>query len=336
MPFANIVGHQRVLALAARAVARESLPPALILAGPRGVGKRRVAQAVAQAFNCLQPERTSFEVDGCGRCAACTRIARGIHPDVVVVEPDDKGTITIDTIRDVVKRCAYRPFEGRRRVVIIDDADAMDTDPQSALLKTLEEPPQGSVFILVSSRPDALLPTVRSRCPRLRFGALTAADVATVLEREHGYTSADARTAALDADGSVARALEARAGDPAQAREDACDLLALVARESDGSRRIQFVKDLFPKKATPASERDHLAVRLRALAALLRDLSLIWIGVSREALANADREDVLTRLASRFDAERASRGYTLVDQALVALERNANAKVVADWTVLHL
>jgi DNA polymerase-3 subunit delta' len=334
--FAGIIGHGRILSLVARAIARDTLPPAILLAGPRGIGKRRVAQAIAEAFNCLEPVHTPLEIDACGRCPACGRVGRGLHPDVLVVEPDDKGTIAIDTIRDVIRGCAYRPFEGRRRVVIVDDADAMGIDPQSALLKTLEEPPPGSVFVLVSSRPDALLPTVRSRCPRLRLSALSNAEVALILERDHGYTPADARAAALDADGSVARALEARAGDSVQAASDAQDLLTLVVRETDGSRRIQFVKELFPKKGSPASEREHLAARLRALASLLRDVSLIRIGVSRDALANGDREEDLARLAQRVDIDRAAHGYAVVDQALAALERNANAKVVADWTVLQL
>ncbi len=92
-----------------------------------------------------------------------------MHPDVLVVEPGDNGSIKIDQIRDVIDRAGYRPFEGRRRVVIVDEADMMAAPAQSALLKTLEEPPPSSVFILVTTRPDMLLPTVQSRCPRLRF-----------------------------------------------------------------------------------------------------------------------------------------------------------------------
>ena len=95
-----------------------------------------------------------------------------MHPDVLVVEPGDSGSIKIEQVRDVVDRARYRPFEGRRRVVIIDEADALVAAAQNALLKTLEEPPPSSVFILVTARPDVLLPTVRSRCPQLRFRPL--------------------------------------------------------------------------------------------------------------------------------------------------------------------
>src|SRR6185503_17173769 len=110
----------------------------------------------------------------------------------------DNGSIKIEQIRDVIDRAGYRPFEGRRRAVIVDEADALVAHAQNALLKTLEEPPSSSVFILVSSMPDSLLPTVLSRCPRLRFGELSAGEVATVLMRDHEYGEADARAVAAD------------------------------------------------------------------------------------------------------------------------------------------
>src|SRR5207247_1969225 len=119
---------------------------------------------------------------------------------------------------DVIDRAGYRPFEAKRRVVLFDDADALVPAAQHALLKTLEEPPAGSIFILVTARPDALLPTVRSRCPRLRFGSLDASDVAAVLVRL-GRSDQGARALAAIAEGSVGRALELSAGDLTDARE---------------------------------------------------------------------------------------------------------------------
>src|SRR4029450_11715787 len=185
-----------------------------------GVGKRRVAMAPAHAINCLEPRSTeAFEREACGTCTACRRIERGVHPDVIVIEPGDMGSIKIEAVRDVVDRAGYRPFEGRRRVVIINEADALVDAAQNALLKTLEEMPPTSIFVLVSSLPDALLPTVRSRCPRLRFGPLSAAEVAQVLVRDHRYSDADARAAAADADGSVGRALAADCAGLADWRE---------------------------------------------------------------------------------------------------------------------
>src|SRR6266446_5695569 len=217
MPFREVIGHRRLIGLLARSVRRESLPPSLIFAGPSGVGKRLTAVATAQALNCTAPIITTDSsrghgpsgetVDACGRCAACKRISRGVHPDVLIVEPGDSGSIKIDQVRDIDDRAAYRPFEGRRRAVIIDDADALVPAAQNALLKTLEEPPPSSVFILVTARPDSLLPTVRSRCSQIRFARLTSADVAEVLERNHKYPKREALAVAAAADGSVGRAL---------------------------------------------------------------------------------------------------------------------------------
>ena len=337
MPFRTIAGHTRLVSLLARVIARDSMPPAVLLAGPAGVGKRLTALAIAQAINCQQPRSSpEFERDACGECASCRRIARGVHPDVIVVEPGDSGSIKIEQLRDVIDRSQYRPFEGRRRVVIIDEADAAGADAQSALLKTLEEPPSASVFILVSSIPDALLPTVLSRCPRLRFGPLTPAEVARVLMREHGYSEADARAAAADADGSIGRALELRSEDLSEARDAAQRILQETARSDDPVRRINIARELTEGKGTPAEERNRLAVRLRSLGSLLRDVGIIASRADRGMIANADLETQLDKLSSSYDPDRTLRAYAAVDRALTALDRNASPKVVADWLLLEL
>jgi DNA polymerase-3 subunit delta' len=344
----DVVGHRRLLALLSRAIARDTLPPALLFAGPAGVGKRRTAVALAQAINCLQPrglpERlggvpqatVELERDACGDCPACRRIARGVHPDVIVIEPGDTGTIKIEQVRDVIDRAGYRPFEGRRRVVVIDDADALVPPAQNALLKTLEEPPSASLFLLVSSMPDSLLPTVQSRCPRLRFGTLSAGEVAQALMRDHEYAETDARAAAADADGSVGRALAAGSIDLTEARDTARHVLEQAARTSDPARRLDAVKELTAGPSRGASERDQMAACLRAMASLLRDLGILATRADRAALANADLSPHLEPLTRTYTGERSMRAYAAVDEALGALDRNASPKVVADWLVLQL
>jgi DNA polymerase III subunit delta' len=335
--FSHIVGHRRLLSLLSRAIARDTLPPALLLAGPSGVGKRRVALAIARAVNCLEPGATGdFEREACGKCTSCRRIERGVHPDVIVIEPGDMGTIKIEAIRDVVDRAGYRPFEGRRRVVIIDEADALVDAAQNALLKTLEEMPSASIFVLVSSLPDALLATVRSRCPRLRFAPLSAAEVAQVLVRDHRYSDVDARAAAADADGSAGRALAADSAGLTDARDDARRLLEQSASTDDPARRLDVAKNLSGTKGTSASDREQMAASLRALASLLRDLEILGTFADRRTLANGDLESQLEKLTGTFDPDRSLRAYTAVDKALAALERNASPKVVADWLVLQL
>ena len=346
MPLRGVVGHRSLLGLLARAVARDTLPPSLLFAGPEGVGKRKVAIALAQAINCQTPMKRpsslkatddELELDACGSCPSCQRIGRGVHGDVLVVEPGETGTIKIEQAREIVDRASYRPFEGRTRIVIIDEADTLVRQAQNALLKTLEEPPPGSVFILVSSRPDALLPTVRSRCPRLRFGRLSAAEVAELLVQDHDYAETDARAAAANADGSPGRALRVHSGDLARAREGASRSLQGAAATADPKRRLEYAKDLVVKKDVAATEREALALRLRAMTSLLRDVGLVNSRANHATIANADLRSDLTRWAADYDGDRVLRAFSAVDRALGALTvRNASPKIVADWLMLQL
>ncbi len=342
MPFRDVIGHRRLVGLLARSVCREVLPPSLIFAGPAGVGKRLAALATAQALNCTArlpkhsgPDR-DLECDACGVCAACARIARGVHPDVLIVEPGDSGSIKIEQVRDIVDRAAYRPFEGRRRAVIIDEADALVPAAQNALLKTLEEPPPSSVFMLVTARPDRLLPTVRSRCPRLQFRPLGQHDIAAAMVTR-GHSDAEARAVAATADGSLGRALDTSAGALVEARDVAERVLAQAAATEDPRRRIESAKDLLVKTgAGGAGDREQLASHLRAMASLLRDVELLSTRADVRALANPDVQPALERLTQAYDGERGMRAFTAVDRALVALDRNAGVKIVADWLVLQL
>ena len=335
MPFRELQGHRHLLELLSGAVSRASLSPSLIFAGPDGVGKRKAAVGLAQLLSCSSlVQADGIGLDACGTCASCTRIARGVHADVLLIQPGDSGNIKLDQIRDAIDKSAYRPFEGRKRVVIVDEADALIVEAQNALLKTLEEPPSASMFVLVTSRPDVLLPTVRSRCQRLRFGRLEPGEVATVLSRDHGYSEAEARAAASSSDGSVSSALAGGSEDFVEARAAAASLLERVASSSDPRRRIDSAKLLMGRGA--GADRDELTCRLLALASLLRDLGLLLSGADERYLANTDLKPLLGGLTKAFDADRTVSAFSAVDKAVTALERNASPKIVADWLAFQL
>jgi DNA polymerase III subunit delta' len=333
MPFRDVAGHRPIRALLARAVERQSVPPTLLFSGPAGVGKRLTADALAQALNCEQPvEFDPAGRDACGECRTCRRIARGVHADILLIEPGDTGSIKIDQIREAIDRSAYRPFEGRRRVVIVDQADALVGEAQNSLLKTLEEPPPASVFVLVTALPDVLLPTVLSRSHRLRFGPLAASEVADVLVRNHGYTPQNAHAAAAAADGSVGRALELDLEDAAEVREAAARVLQVAAASADPRRRLDSAKLL----AAGGGDRGEVARRLLALSSMLRDLALLFARGEDRTLANADFGAHLRGLVRSFDDRRAVRAFAAVDKGLAALDRNASPKIVADWVALNI
>jgi DNA polymerase-3 subunit delta' len=238
----------------------------------------------------------------------------------------------------VLARTSYRPYEGRRRVVLIRDADTLELSAQNALLKSLEEPPDATMFVLVTSVPGALLPTVRSRTMRVRFGPLTADDVALVLQRDQGLDAPQARALAELSDGSVGQALGLADADVVALRDAALRLLSDVAARSDAPARVQAGDALLVTAGGGKKERsrDELGVVLRCAAALLRDLEAINAGVDRRVLAHPSLEPTLASLASRFGGDRARTAFASVDRALYALDRNAGSKAVVEWLALNL
>ncbi len=342
MRLGAVRGHAAIRRLLARAVARDRLPPSLVLSGPDGVGKRQVAVGLAELLNCEAVSEAGGDAgvpESCGTCRTCRRIARGVHADVIGVAPGDTGTIKVDSVRGVVEQAAFRPFEGRRRVVIVDDADRLVAEAQNALLKTLEEPPPASVFLLVTHRPHLLLPTVRSRCPEIRFGGLATDEVVDILVGECGVAAATATASAAAADGSVARAIETGSDEYLQARESAAAALRALAGAPPAKRRLQTGKDLMGARrprSGAAPEREALTRRLRALGTLFRDLQVVSVCGDRAWLANADLADELEALSRSYDVNRAGRGFEHVDRAVGALARNASPRVVVDWLTLQI
>ena len=323
--------------LLSQAIGRDTLPPTLLFAGPAGIGKFVVAQAVASALNCLSPiTGGEFPVDACGQCRSCDRIARHIHVDVLTLVPDERASIKIDAVRDVLERTTFRPFEGRRRVVIIRDADALESASQNSLLKSLEEPPPSTVFVLTTAVPGVLLPTVRSRCMRLAFSRLTEREVADVLIRDFDMVESEARTAASLSDGRIGEALALGSTDVAVLREVALLLLRQAAASSAAQSRIQSAAMLSMGPSKKDRPREDVALVLRIMASMLRDIELLNAGGDHRVLANPAVADQLHTLMRGYTGDRARDAFVAVDRAIGALERNAGTKVVSEWVALQL
>jgi DNA polymerase-3 subunit delta' len=334
----TIVGHRSQAKLLSQAIRRETLPPTLMFAGPAGVGKFLFARAVAAVVNCLSPtsDRLDLPIDACGTCRSCDRIARGLHVDVSALEPDERASIKIDVVREVLERTTFRPFEGRRRVVIIRDADTLEPAAQNALLKSLEEPTPSTVFVLTTPVPDALLPTVRSRCMRVRFGRLTESEVLEVLVRDHDISRDEARAVAALANGRVGEALALGSSDIAVLREAALLLLRQAAKQTAVATRLQAAAVVSTGPSRKERPREDVALLLRLLASMLRDLELLNSGGDRAAMANPVIADDLGALTRDYSGDRARDAFAAVDRALLALDRNAGTKVVSEWLAVQL
>ena len=164
----ELAGQDRVVGLLRGAIARDRVPHAYLFSGPVGAPMMDTAQALACALNCMT-ERG----EGCGECEACAKIIAGIHPDVVTLVREGAAQIVpIENVRNqVIARLGLPPHEAAVRVFIIEEATALAPPAANALLKTLEEPPARTVFVLCTTAPEQLLPTIRSRCQRIRFSA---------------------------------------------------------------------------------------------------------------------------------------------------------------------
>ena len=201
MRLRDIAGQDQATALLSRAVASGRLAHALLFDGPDGVGKRSAALGLALALCC--PEQPNL---GCGACEVCRRILTGQHPDVRVLAPETNQFL-LEQARDIVALASTRPYEAPARALIVDQADCLNPSAANCLLKTLEEPVPGNTIVLVTAAPARLLPTIRSRCQRVRFVGLPPA-VLIELATRRGIDRARAETAAAAAGGSAARLYE--------------------------------------------------------------------------------------------------------------------------------
>lgn len=218
-----------------RSVKAGRIAHAFLLSGPHGTGKRTCANYLTQTILCASPQAP------CGQCPACKKVLAGLHPDVHVVGEEEKS-ISVDTIRALRDQLALRPFEADRHIALIPRADRMTAQAQNALLKTLEEPAGGNVFFLLTDQPGAMLPTIVSRCRRLRFSPVSVEACAEILA-EKGVEPGRARLAAACAQGAVGRALEI-AGDEdyLPLREKALSSLkALSGGKAGVARAISFL-----------------------------------------------------------------------------------------------
>lgn len=203
MGWTEIRGQPLALQILQAHLRQQRIAPAYLFAGPEGVGKRLTALELAKALNCQQPDGP------CGQCPHCRRIIRQIHPDVHLLIPTGAlGVIHMEEIRQVLGRIALRPFMGQYQAVIIDGADRLTEEAANSLLKSLEEPPSQTRFVLLTSQPSSCLPTIVSRCQLIRFQRLPPSVIVELLVRHQTCDAPTAEHVSRLAQGSCARAAE--------------------------------------------------------------------------------------------------------------------------------
>jgi DNA polymerase III subunit delta' len=287
MPFETIIGHRSTITSLQTAAARQRLAHAYLFHGEDAIGKRTTAHCFAQALLCERP--SGGDLDACGTCRSCQHIDARIHPDYFMIEPDRElatPQIKIEQIREIEQQILYRPLIGDRKICVIDDADRLTIGAANALLKTLEEPPDHSLFLLVTSRPASLPATIRSRCQGLRFATPARTDVEAALILKREVRPADARFLALLSEGRLGAALST---DLKAVRAQQQELIELVS--PDCLRSVTTVLTA----AESLAKADRAADTLSWIARWIRDLVLIQVGGDRDQLLHVDQVPALER-----------------------------------------
>lgn len=348
MTLGEIPGQAVATGLLLRALAAGRLPHALLFQGAEGTGKADAALALAAAIQC-----EAGGPDACGECGPCLKVRKNLHPDVLRItrlpkretaapadEPEeDEGeddadgkelrrVITVDQIREMAEHASFAPREGRARVFVIDPADRMNVAAQNALLKTLEEPPGGATIVLVSSRPHALLPTVRSRCLAVRFRTMTSSDLASLLvARGMGPEEARERAALAEGRPRIALALDRDAQDARRARREEI----LLAIEAAASARPEDLARLPSLAASCAGESEESFLEALDLAgSLLRDASRLAVGSPVSALVHADLAARIGALGERLGRSRAADLVRCVERMRDDLGLNLSRSLLAE------
>lgn len=336
----NLVGNPNAKQTLKRLLANNRLPNSLLFAGPDGVGKRQFAIEIARLEIC---DSRTESGEACGVCASCRRIGATNIPAVTDKNKDDfktvfftnhrdvasvvpyKNFILVDAIRDLEKEANFRPFEAKSRFFIIDDADKMNDQAANALLKTLEEPPPTSYIFLITSRPDSLLPTIRSRCQTLRFAPVATDDIEHYLINERAYSHHEAVLAARLARGSIGQAVTIETTEFRKRRTRMCEVLKHSLETGDRAALLKISEEL-----NDAKNKERFVENLDILESLIHDVWSLGVSDDKTRIVNTDLEDELATLTRNSPVTRLPDWLKLIETMRENFIVNINRKVATD------
>lgn len=341
--FSQITGNERVKQLLRRMLASGRVPGALLFTGDEGVGKKLFAVEIAKALNCRAPEG----VEACGKCPACVRMSRFNFPQsedsddwkkIIWTDHGDVGMVVapkrlllVEQMRLIEGEANFRPFEGKARIFIVDDADKLNDPSANALLKTLEEPPPTSHIILITSRPAMLLPTIRSRCQSIRFSPLTTAEIEQHLLKNKLATPAEAGLRARAGNGSIGRALAGDLESFMERRDAMLEVLTALAISGDYSRLLRLAEEM-----NEAKHKDEYEFGLELLETLIRDALMLSLGMSSTQVINEDVLPQLQKISERIDSRSATAWISKIEELREQLIVNINRKPATDALFLSM
>jgi DNA polymerase-3 subunit delta' len=324
MAFADILGQENAISVLKRAIQHQRIPHAYLFAGYDGVGKKFTALTLAKALNCKE-----LEHDSCDRCVSCHKIDEGNHPDVRVIEPDGQF-IKIDQIRTLQRDGGYKPYEGKRKVYILDHAEALRPEAANALLKTLEEPSADSVLILVTANVYTLLPTVISRCQLVRFISLGVQTLSTLLIQKKQLPPDQARLMASLSEGCPGRAFSMDTEEILVKRDRVEHMFQIL------SSGLQDVRILFAQTEFLLENKTDIQEFLDIMLVWYRDMYILHEQGEQTLIANSDAVTRLERTAGTLSANQIRRLFDIVYHTKLDILRNANLQLALEVMFISL
>jgi DNA polymerase-3 subunit delta' len=300
---------------------KRTIPTALLFTGVNGIGRQKTARALGMALNCSSP----VGVSACGKCSSCRKALSGSHPDIVTVEPDGVF-IKIDQVRNISRQLRFAPLEGNWRIVIINDAQAMNLEASNAMLKILEEPPKRTVIVLTATQTTDLLPTIVSRCQQIAFRPIPYDKVAQLLMEVQGLDRQTATTLAISTKGSIGRALSVHGETWSGWRNSLLEQMATLSPES--------IQPVFALAEALSRDKDRLADALDMIMTWFRDV--LMCKISPERIINEDFR-AKVQLASQGQAVNSLiEKVGAVHSAQNAISQNANARLTLEVMLMRL
>lgn len=324
-------------------IANRRVPNSLLMTGDEGVGKRQFALKLVRNLICPEP----VDGEGCDVCAVCRRAVKfefpkpddkdahqrvifSDHPDVGMVIPYNRN-ILVDAIRHLEKEANFRPYEAASRFFIVDNADKMNDHASNALLKTLEEPPETSYIFLITSRPDSLLPTIRSRCQTIRFAPVETDEIERFLVEQNAFTHDEAKLAARLGRGSVGRAASINVEEFRKRRNKMFEIVRNAVEKGSVAAILKSAEDM-----NDAKDRSVFEQSLDVLQSLIHDVWTVAISGDRERIVNSDLADEIALLAADAGNADLERWMGAIDTLRENLQININRKIAADALLVSM
>lgn len=324
MNFNSILGQPVLVGSLKRAVQEDMVANGYIFCGPKGSGKSLTAAVFARALNC----RGENQDKPCGNCISCRKFESGNHPNIEIIRPTG-ASIKIKQIREVIAKVAKKPFESGFKVIILDEADKMTHDAQDAFLKTLEEPPANTIFILLAKNHNSLLPTVVSRCQVFYMRNVLTPQIESYLSENYNYDKEQISFAAVSANGIIGRAVEMLSNKELQ------DLRKLYV-----SLTSKISNNSYTEMSAAAGE----LVESRETAEKLLDFMLSWYrdiliskqDCEKQLLVNSDHADIIMRQGEKLNENKLNRIIDVIKQTISYINHNVGTKNSIDSMLLNI